>query len=59
MNAINKGTPFMAAQQRKVKDIQQSAVNRAMNPAAEAEKMKQGQQQGTILGGGQTNRLGG
>ena len=49
----------MAAQQRKVKDIQQSAVNRAMNPAAEAEKMKQGQQQGTILGGGQTNRLGG
>lgn len=40
----------MAAQQKKVEGIQQAAVDRVMNPAAEAEKAKQKQMQGTILG---------
>ena len=50
MKAVNKGAPYMAAQQKKVQSIQQDAVDRVMNPAAEAEKVRQKQMQGTILG---------
>lgn len=58
MKAVNKGAPYMAAQQKKVQTIQQDAVDRVMNPAAEAEKARQ-KQQSTILGtGGQGDRLG-
>lgn len=59
MKAVNKGAPYMAAQQKKVQGIQQEAVDRVMNPAAEAEKARQKQVQGTILGsGGGGDRLG-
>lgn len=53
MKAVNKGAPYMQAQQKRVEQVQQNAVNRVMNPVAEAEKSRQ-KQQSTILGGGQT-----
>lgn len=55
MKAVNKGSPAMAVSQ-KTQQLQMDAVKRVTDPAGEAERQRQRQDEGTVLGG-RTERL--